>query len=142
MPDAERHAFEAWAEQERTRRWFRARRDTDRGPVPSDNWCNGLKTDWWAGWQARATLAAAPAAPAATLAITGEMHTMGDMGADDMPTPETPRVVIGLADGRNVMVIGLTRDEVVALAPHFLERVTVQVGAGIQAPATVAGSQP
>lgn len=89
-----------------------------------------------------AALAAAPAAaPAATLTLTGEMHTMGDMGADDMPQPETPRVVVGLADGRNLMVIGLTRDEVVALAPHFLERVTVQVGAGFQAPATESGSQ-
>lgn len=49
-------AFEAWYEQERTRRWLRSRCDSDRGPVPSENWCAGLKSDWLAGWQARAAL--------------------------------------------------------------------------------------
>ncbi|RZJ07664.1 MAG: hypothetical protein EOP39_15790 [Rubrivivax sp.] len=61
------------------------------------------------------------------LNLTGELHTMGDMGEDDMPKPETPRIVIGLADGRDIMIIGLTRDEVRALAPAFMGQVTVKV---------------
>lgn len=63
----------------------------------------------------------------APLTITGELITMGDMGEDDMPKPETPRIVIALPDGREVMVIGLTREEVIAVAPLFFERVTVTV---------------
>lgn len=57
----EREAFEAWFEQERTRTWFAAGCDKDRGPIPSEFWAMGIKADWWTGWQARSALAATPA---------------------------------------------------------------------------------
>ena len=74
----EREAFEAWFEQERTRTWFAAGCDKDRGPIPSEFWAMGIKADWWTGWQARSALAAnsgpmpTNADQAAAMALLGE----------------------------------------------------------------------
>lgn len=56
------------------------------------------------------------------LSITGTVHTLGDLGADALALvpPGSPGAVLRLADGRHVVLWGLTTDEARALGEAFM----------------------
>ena len=58
------------------------------------------------------------------LTLTGEIVSIGDMPAEEVPQiADVPHIVIELADGRRVLVSGLTRSECAALGAAFLRTV-------------------
>ena len=62
------------------------------------------------------------------LNLTGEVIAMGDANAEDLAAIDgKPRLLIKLADDQVVMVAGLTREQVRAVAPAFLEVVSLAV---------------
>jgi len=62
--------------------------------------------------------------------ITGELVTVGEMDEDDMPEIiGVPRIQIRTESGRIITVTGLTREEVRAAAPHFLDAVSLSLTA-------------
>ena len=55
------------------------------------------------------------------LRLTGEVVSIGDMPEDDVPKMAgVPHLLLRLADGRDVVLSGLTRDECKACVATFL----------------------
>lgn len=55
------------------------------------------------------------------LRLTGEVISIGDMPAEEVPLMAgVPHLLLRLADGRSVVLSGLTRDECEACMPAFM----------------------
>ena len=55
------------------------------------------------------------------LRLTGEVVSIGDMPADEVPNLEgVPHLLLRLSDGRDVVLSGLTREECRACVPAFM----------------------
>ena len=80
---------------------------------------------------ARANLRRAIAAPDATpMRLRGELVTVGDMVAQDVPALiGVPAVQLRTADGRIVTITELTRDEARAAAVHYGNQVSLSLTA-------------
>lgn len=55
------------------------------------------------------------------LRLTGEVVSIGDMPADEVPKLEgVPHLLLRLSDGRDIVLSGLTREECRACVPAFM----------------------
>lgn len=64
------------------------------------------------------------------LTLTGEVSAVGDLQPEDIPSLNTPRVLLRL-DGkldRYILITGLTMAECRSVATAFMEQVTVSIG--------------
>lgn len=63
------------------------------------------------------------------LSLTGDVVGLGDSDVEDFHSfaPDTPHVMLQLADGRSLMVLGITRDEARKLGVGFSEPLTLSL---------------
>ena len=64
------------------------------------------------------------------LNLTGQIVSIGDLPAEEAPhIVGLPHIMVGLDDGRIILISGLTQDECRACVPGFMEAVSIGVNA-------------